>query len=64
MIRNCLLNTEYSVRADHIYGLVRPILQGVMKHRINPDKRVKRVLPPTYILLHHKNIELYFDVFI
>ena len=31
MIRNCLINPEHPVRADHIYGPAIPLLQGGMK---------------------------------
>ena len=61
MIHNFPINTEDSIRADHIYGPTIPLLQGVMKHHRNPDKRVPRVPLPTNILMHHKNIKLYFD---
>ena len=36
MIRNWPLNTEDYVRANHIYGTARPLLQGGMKLRRNP----------------------------
>ena len=63
MIRNCPQYQEDSVRADHIYGPVRTLLQEGMKRRRNPYKRVPRVTLTINILLHHKNIELYFNFF-
>ena len=63
MIRNYLLNTEHSVRANHIYGLDRPILQGGTKHIRKPAEMLPRVTLPTYIFLHHKNIKLYIYIY-
>ena len=60
-IHNCPLNPKDSVRSDYIYGPSRTIFQGGMKRRRNQSKRVPRVSLSTYILLHHKNIELYFN---
>ena len=64
MIHNFLLNTEDYVGANHIYEPSKPLLRGGMKLRINPDERVLRVLLSTDILLHQKDIEIYFDFFI
>ena len=61
MIHTYLLNPEDSVKADHIYGPYRPLLQGGTKCCRNTDKKVPIILLPTDISLHHKNIELYFD---
>ena len=63
MIRNCPINPEYSVKADHIYGPNIPFIQEGMKQRINISKSLPRVTLLTDILLHHKNIEPYFDFF-
>ena len=43
-----------------MYVLDRQLLQGGMKFNRKPYKRVPRVPMPTYISLHHKNIELNF----
>ena len=61
MIRNWPLNTEYSVRNDHIYGLVRPLLQRYMKRHKNRAENVLRISLSTGISLNHKKIELYLD---
>ena len=59
MIRNCLINTEDYVRADHVYVLSRQLFQGGIKRQRNTSKRIPRVLFSTNILLYHKNTELY-----
>ena len=59
MIRNFPLNPEDSVRANHIYGPFRLLLQGGMNRLGNLSKRAPRVTLPTDISLHHKYIELY-----
>ena len=64
MIRNCLINPEYSVISNHIHGPAGPIIQGGMKRHTNPDKRVTRVSLPTDIFLHNKNIKLYLGFFL
>ena len=64
MIRNCPINSEYSIRSDYIYGPSPPIIQGGMEHQRKPSERVPRVPLPTDISLHHKNIELYCIFFI
>ena len=60
MIFNCPLNPEDSVRDNHVYVPVIPLLQRGTKRRRNPAKRAPRVPLPTDILLRHKKIELYF----
>ena len=64
IIRNCPIYPEDSFRADHIYGLAIPLLQGDMKCRRNPNKTVTRVPLPIGISIHHKNVKLYFDFLI
>ena len=59
MIRNCPLNAEDTVRANHIYGPARPLLQVGMKFHRNPSRNVPRIPLPTDISLHHRNIKLY-----
>ena len=58
-----MLDPEDSVISDHIYGPDRPLLQGGMKRRRNKDQKFLRIYLPTDILLHHKNIKIYFDFF-
>ena len=64
MIHNCLTNPEDSVRAHHLYVTAIPLLQGFMKCHRNPAETFPRILLPTDIFLHHKNIELYFDFYL
>ena len=61
MIHTWALNPEYSFRADQIHVPTRPLLQGGMKFWINSAEKVPRITLATYILPHHKNIELYLD---
>ena len=63
MINNFPLTTKDSVRADHIYGPARPLLQGGMKCHRNPYVKVSIIPIPEDISLHHKYIELYIYLF-
>ena len=64
MIHNYSITTKYSVRADHIYGTARPLLQGGIKHHSNTAIKVPIVTLTEYISLHHKYIELYIYFYI
>ena len=64
MINNCPLNPEDSVRADHIYGPARTLLQGGMKRRRNPSKKEPIIPLSIDISLHHKNIKKYIKIYI
>ena len=64
MIRNFPLNTEDSVIAYRIYRTAGPLLQGGIKRFRNPYEKVPIISLKTDISLHHKNIKLYFIIYI
>ena len=61
---NFPLTTEDSVRADHIYGIAIPLIQGGMKCYRDPAVKVPKNPLPADISLHHKDIELCIDFYI
>ena len=63
-MRNFPLTTENSVRADHIYGIAIPLIQGGMKCYRDPAVKVPKNPLPADISLHHKDIELCMDFYI
>ena len=63
-MRNFPLTTENSVRADHIYGIAIPLIQGGMKCYRDPAVKVPKNTLTADISLHHKDIELCMDFYI
>ena len=64
LIDNCPINTDDIDRAITIYGQPTELLRG--RHtRSNPGRSIHktRIPLPSYIMTHHKNVELFTDFF-